>query len=235
MASRSSLVNNALNRVGKYDQAEPDGTLTGQQIKYHTGASTAAYVNRILEEENVNLQQQGWYWNTEFNVEVSPDVSTKKIVMPVPASYAEGIGVSIAPGGEPYSAGSILTIDTDAADADKHVIRSYDGVSDKLFDVDNNVFTFETSIRVQYVWKAAIDQINGSFAEYLVARTAHHFARSWMRDRALANGLAMEAAEAEVRMRQEEFRQTDVNVLAGPEAVAIRGRRRRPTSREFYT
>lgn len=225
MTTRTEAVNQILRAVGKFDQATTASvnSQTGDQSTAEgvTGSSFASYAERFLDQCDVNTQSLGWYWNTEFNREVTPDVDGY-VAVPSP----------IGAGGTP----KILSLDSTAEDSDKHVLVKYCDVSnkvgEKLYDLKNNTFIWAGPFKVKFTYQAPFQLIPESVVNYLVSKSALELNMAYQLNDAATGLLSRQAILADARMRRDNIEKADVNVLETYEAEAIRGRTR-ATSRRW--
>jgi hypothetical protein len=219
MTTKAEAVNRILRRVGKTDQAEPSLTkATYETVDGPTGTSLASYAERLLDQENGSLQTRGWHWNTEYDVDLSPDPSTDKIAMPTPKAWATG---------------QILRIDTYGSNRHTDVIPKDDSGTTRLFDLGENSFVFTSTITVTYVYEVRFDHIPDVAVDYLVAKTALIFNRTYVNNQGVDQLLQADISDSDVRMKQQELDSQDWNILDTAEAHRIRGRRKNTIRRNF--
>tara|TARA_R100000458_G_C8251397_1_gene228286 strand:+ start:305 stop:1006 length:702 start_codon:yes stop_codon:yes gene_type:complete len=220
MTTKAEAVNSILRRLGKFDQAEANTAQPYDETKEGaTGTSTASYAERFLDTCNRSTQSQGWYFNTEYDVEVTPDGSTKKIALPTTIGGAVHDHVE-----------DILNIDTWGADAFKNVIIKHattgtgEAGTPYLFDLDDNTFEFDSSIKVVYTYLCRFDLIPEAFVDYMVAKSAFEFNAAFSINPPIQTVLAQEVQRTDALMKRANNQQEDFNVLETQEALAIRGR-----------
>ena len=71
-----SAVNSILGAIGQSPITQLKDTTTGSLISTNPEIS---FIYNILTEVNKDVQNEGWHFNTEEHVKVSPDVTTKYI------------------------------------------------------------------------------------------------------------------------------------------------------------
>jgi hypothetical protein len=210
MTTKAEAVNSILRKLGKPDQATPhSGNPTFQTTDGATGSSTASFAERFLDTCDLTTQTKGWYFNTEYDVELAPDGGTSKINLPTPIGDTTG---------------TILKIDTWGSDQFKNVIIRNDGGTDRLFDLDDNVFTFSSSLKVIYSYKTRFDFIPSHFVDYMVAKAALELNAAFLFNPKIMSLLSQDVSRTEAIMNRTNNEQEDFNVLETQEALAIRGR-----------
>jgi hypothetical protein len=209
MTTKAEAVNSALRRLGKPDQAEPHATKTTYETaEGPTGSSSASFAERFLNSCDLSTQTTGWYFNTEYDVEVTPNGS-KKIPLPTPIGD---------------STGAILRIDGYGTDAGKNIIIRDDSGTLGLFDLNDNTFEFGSSMKVIYTYQTRFDYIPTPFVDYMVAKAAYELNAAFLFNPKIQSILGQEIARTEAMMRMNHNEQEDWNVLGTPSAAAIRGR-----------
>ena len=220
MTTKADAVNRVLNLVGKMDQAEANpggGTLPKTNtLEGASGSSTASYVERFLDRCSRQLQERGWYWNTETDVTLALD-SNNKAGLPTPAG----------------GTGDILKIDTVSTSRHVPVVMKDDSGTTRLFNLKDNDFTFDSDLKVEYQYEVRFDFIPEPFMDYIIAKTALDVNMAYQFRPEIQSQLAMLVGRQEMLMHKDQIGQADTNVLATEEANAIRGRRTN-TSRRYY-
>ena len=74
-----SAVNSILGAIGQSPITQLKDTTTGSLISTNPEIS---FIYNILTEVNKDVQNEGWHFNTEEHVKVSPDATTKYITLP---------------------------------------------------------------------------------------------------------------------------------------------------------
>jgi len=212
MTTKAEAVNSILRKMGKTQEAT--GPTTYSTYEGPTGSSTASFAERFLDTCDLTTQTKGWYFNTEYDVELTPDPETSKIDLPTPIGETTG---------------TILKIDTWGSDQSKNVIIKDDIDGDpsgvcRLFDLDNNVFTFTSSLKVIYSYQTRFDLIPSLFVDYMVAKAAYELNAAFLFNPKIMTILHQEVGRAEANMNRTNNEQEDFNVLETQEARAIRGR-----------
>jgi|GEM_PF-2472187 len=170
------------------------------------GASDAAIIERIIDEVDQRIQLRGWYFNTARKVTLSPNGSDQ---IEVPANT--------------------LHIDSDDTSRRKKVVRR----GDVLFDLTNNVDTFDDDLIVTYITRLDWDDIPPATQMYIIAEASTQLAeqqppldRRGRRDHDIRIRDLREAAiRAKVRAEQENGDASDFNTLNNAEANRLRGNR----------
>ena len=207
---------------GKFDQAQP--SVAGGNfpktatVEGPTGSSLASHVERFMDRIERRMQEEGWHWNTETDVEITLDANDKA-ALPTPQ------------GGE----GTILRIDTIGSSRHIPVVVKEDDTDDtlRLFNLEDNDFTFSSALRVEYIYQVRFDLMPEAAVDYVIARTAHDVNFAYQVSPNIQGMLQGTLAIADAMLRREDMRQADTNVLNTAEDAAIRGRNRY-TSRRGY-
>lgn len=113
-------------------------------------ASDAAEAERILDECELEIQSQGWHYNTRKDVELTPNGD-------------DNISID----------STIIEIDTFGVDSEMDVAR----IGDKLYDLDDNTFTFADSIKVWYTLRYTFPCIPLQIRTYIAKYAAYKFAQ----------------------------------------------------------
>ena len=200
-AAQLDAVNRVLMRLGGLQTTQAQ--LDNEEGKI----STPGLILDFLTRNNKILQQRGWHFNTEVK-KLSPDVNNE---IPVPTSVAGQTGSP-----------AILSIDTVGSSRGTDVINK----NGKLFDLKNNTFTFSSELEVAIVYTADLGQLPEEVTDYLVAKTAMDYNRSYKQAGALDQALAMEMVDRDRELKRMELDRADFNVLDSDEANAVRGRTR---------
>ena len=134
-----------------------------------TRAGTLA--EQVLDSESALVQSEGWHFNTEYDVELTPDVSDN-IIVP-----------------------------TDALSIDAHkVSEDVTQVGTKLFDLEDNSFTFTSKINVDIVRFRDITDLPQPARAYIVARAARVYQDRFLGSSELGNRLLRDEFDARNRL-----------------------------------
>lgn len=208
MTTKADAVNRVLNLVGKMDQAAP-GSSPDDKTDTAEGASsssTASYVERFLDRNEREVQENDWYWNTEYDIEIA--LIDGKANLPTPVG----------------GTGEILQIDTVEQSRYQPVVMKDDSGTTRLFNLTTNTFLFTSTLRVKYQYRVRFDQIPSSAMDFIISKTAYDVNMAYQFNPAMQAQLGMLVARQEMLMRKDDINQDDINILATSEAAAIRGR-----------
>lgn len=115
------------------------------------GASDAAEAERLLDEVDLEVQATGWHFNTRYDVELSPNDD-----------------------GDIVPETSIITIDSYGDDECWDVAL----VGGKLYDLEDNTFTFTEDIDVWYILRYEFECIPYPVRDYIAREAAYRFAEN---------------------------------------------------------
>ena len=202
MTTKLDAVNDVMRRLGKLPITALD---TG-------GDATQGQVERIIDDSAKRVMRDGWAWNTKYDVEVTPDVSTNKVQI----NQLEPVG-----DGSYYE---IYHVDTYGESKYINVMRS----GNFLYDLDENQDTFGdySKLKLKYVYERAFTEIPPQFVDWIVSVSAYNYNRQFVKDNDLDQALAIEMSKSKVSAMREELRADDTNVLGTAEMKQIRGRPR---------
>ena len=199
MRTKLQGVQEVMRRMGKHPA---DALDTG-------GASVEAHIERVMDDASLSVQSEGWYWNTKYDVEVSPDGDDGDKIK---VSELEGVSVAV------------FHVDTHGDDADKDVVRK----GDYLYDLDENTDAFSSSIKIRYSFERAFSEVPDSFQKWIIALAGFNFNRYYVGSQNADSALQIEIGDSRRQATREEIRARDVNVLNTQEMQHIRGRRTTP-------
>ena len=221
MTKRHEAVNRILRAVGKYDEATESGLSASDgdptTTEGATGSSFASYAERFLNDCDKETQAVGWSWNTEHNRTLEPSAQ-KLIAVPVPIA-------------RPGTTDKVLSVDGTAEDRYLHLEIKYNPLAGSqgphLFDLENNSFTWERSIKVKIVYQLQFNLLPETFVSYLVSKSALEMNLAYGINEGVTSLLANQVQMCDAKMRRSNIEQLDINVLETNEADAIRGHRLR--------
>lgn len=201
-STKLDLINDVLERIGKLPVANL-GAAVGSN-------SLSGLVERMIDSADRELQARGWHFNSKRNVQLTANSDGRIIID------------SIEPTRE------IFQIDSDAEDAHIDVVRR-DSILYNLTDNTDQI----SSIKVQYTFKVDLTTDSGtdpvapeSFRNWVVAKAARRFDRSYNKEDRMMQVLMAEEQLAQSNFFREEMRNADVRVLDTEDMAQIRGRRR---------
>jgi len=278
MRNKLQAVQDVMRRVGKHPADELDTD----------GVSVAAHVERALDDANLTIQNEGWWWNTKYDIEVTLDANKKAEVgrletdtaiaitaateanpcvisadttnlrvndriyisdivgmtelndryfrvLAIPAAGTYSIDED-ASGHTTYGSGGYTTplrtvyhVDTHGSDANVHVTRQ----GEYLYDLNENVDTFESDLKINYVYNRKWQEIPDAYQMWIISLAAQNFNRNYIGNGGRDSVLQQEVMESKRQAFREEIRVSDVNLLATSEMQQIRGRPRMPDRRIY--
>ena len=152
-----------------------------------------SFIYNILTEVNKDVQNEGWHFNTEYHVKVSPDPTTKHITLP-----AQTLRYTLHDG---------LTNKTQDL-----VIR--DG---KLYDLVDHTYTFDSgTYYLDIVSLYSFTDLPNAFQRYVTYRAASRAAAQLVSNPQLVQLLQTQEAQARATCIEYECNQGDHSFFGGP-------------------
>ena len=152
------------------------------------------FIYNLLRDANVDLQNEGWHFNTERHVEYTPDSNGK-----------------IAIGGD------VLRMDT----TDGWVDRTHDVVkrSGYLYDKYNHTddFSDHTTIKLDIVKLIAFEDIPSVFQRYIIYKASRMAATQLVANAQLVQLLQLQEQQARATCQEYECNQGNHNMFGLPE------------------
>tara|TARA_B100001250_G_scaffold400971_1_gene412243 strand:+ start:629 stop:1246 length:618 start_codon:yes stop_codon:yes gene_type:complete len=152
------------------------------------------FIYNLLRDSNVDLQNEGWHFNTERHVEYTPDANGK-----------------IAIGGD------VLKMDT----TDGWVDRTHDVVkrSGYLYDKYNHTddFSDHTTIKLDIVKLIAFEDLPSVFQRYIIYRASRMAATQLVANAQLVQLLQLQEQQARASCQEYECNQGNHNMFGLPE------------------
>ena len=152
------------------------------------------FIYNLLRDANVDLQNEGWHFNTERHVEYTPDDNGK-----------------IAIGGD------VLRMDT----TDGWVDRTHDVVkrSGYLYDKYNHTddFSDHTTIKLDIVKLIAFEDIPSVFQRYIIYKASRMAATQLVANAQLVQLLQLQEQQARATCQEYECNQGNHNMFGLPE------------------
>lgn len=176
------------------------------------GNSAAADIERIIDEQDEEVQIRGWYWNTEYDVEYTAAAADDEIDLGTDILHVDSWegGVHGGPG-------------------TKQVVKR--GV--RLYDIENNTFTFDTgeTISTKVIRKLDFDLLPLPAQRYIAALAADGYYQQ-SQPAKTQNPHIMRRIQEETNawfadMNREDGEARDPNLLHTSQAQDFRGRRQR--------
>ena len=152
------------------------------------------FIYNLLRDSNVDLQNEGWHFNTERHVEYTPDSNGK-----------------IAVGSD------VLRMDT----TDGWVDRTHDVVkrSGYLYDKYNHTddFSDHTTIKLDIVKLIAFEDIPSVFQRYIIYKASRMAATQLVANAQLVQLLTLQEQQARATCQEYECNQCNHNMFGLPE------------------
>jgi hypothetical protein len=158
-----------------------------------TGVVDAVTARSILAEVAVQVQEEGWHFNTEYEFLLSPDAGTQEIYV-----APNTIEVDVSP----------YTTDVDVA------IRG-----NRLYDRKNKTYKFSEDIKADLTILLEFNELPQAARHYITIRSARVFQQRVVGSQLLGAYTEQDEARALRAMRRYEARTGDYNILTGNYSV----------------
>ena len=159
-----------------------------------TGVVDAVTARAILSEVSVQVQEEGWHFNTEYEFVLTPSLDTKEIYVPANA------------------------IEVDASAYDRNdidvAIRG-----NRLYDRKNKTFKFEQDIKADLTILLEFNELPQAARHFITIRAARVFQQRVIGSDTLGSFTERDEARALRSMRRYESRTADYNILTGNYSV----------------
>lgn len=159
-----------------------------------TGVVDAVTARAILSEVSVQVQEEGWHFNTDYEFVLTPSLDTKEISVPANA------------------------IEVDASAYDRNdidvAIRG-----NRLYDRKNKTFQFQQDIKADLTILLEFNELPQAARHYITVRAARVFQQRVVGSTALGSFTVQDEATALRSMRRYEARTGDYNILTGNYSV----------------
>lgn len=159
-----------------------------------TGVVDAVTARSILNEVSVQVQEEGWHFNTEYEFVLSPELSTKEIYIPP------------------------NVIEADASKYDRNdidvAIRG-----NRLYDRKNKTFQFQQDIKADLTVLLEFNELPQAARHYITIRSARVFQQRVVGSDTLGSFTEADEARSLRAMRRYEARTADYNILTGNYSV----------------
>lgn len=159
-----------------------------------TGVVDAVTARAILAEVSVQVQEEGWHFNTDYEFVLTPSLDTKEIYVPANA------------------------IEVDASAYDRNdidvAIRG-----NRLYDRKNKTFQFQQDIKADLTILLEFNELPQAARHYITVRAARVFQQRVVGSNVLGSFSAQDEASALRSMRRYEARTGDYNILTGNYSV----------------
>lgn len=159
-----------------------------------TGVVDAVTARAILSEVSVQVQEEGWHFNTEYEFVLTPSLDTKEIYVPANA------------------------IEVDASAYDRNdidvAIRG-----NRLYDRKNKTFQFQQDIKADLTILLEFNELPQAARHFITIRAARVFQQRVIGSDTLGSFTERDEARALRSMRRYESRTADYNILTGNYSV----------------
>lgn len=184
MTSKLDIINHLLGVVGELP-------VTSEDSNHPTVLSAVVQIDRVSKE----LQQRGWWFNTEYNLPLSPNESGH-IVLPSNTLSVEALGNH------------------------KHLVRR----GGKLYDPIKHTYNIGTAVNADVILLLTIAELPETAAAFITHQTSYDFYVNDDGDETKSNRLEKNITTAWAKFRQEEFRVTGVNAKDRPAFIHLKHR-----------
>jgi hypothetical protein len=158
-----------------------------------TGVVDAVTARSILSEVAVQVQEEGWHFNTDYEFVLTPSVGT----------------------GEIFVAPNTIEVDVSAYTSDHDVaIRG-----NRLYDRKNKTYSFATSIKADLTILLEFNELPQAARHYITVRSARVFQQRVVGSDTLGSFSEADEARALRAMRRYEAKTGDYNILTSNYSV----------------
>lgn len=158
-----------------------------------TGVADAVIARQILNEVSIQVQEQGWYFNTEKNFELIPTLDTGEIFLP----------------------SNCIEVDTMGGDAQIEVaIRGR-----RLYDRINHTFRFTKNLKTEMVLLFEFGDLPQAARHYISIRAARVFQQRVVGSETLGTYTERDEVRALTALKRFEAKTADYNILTGNYSV----------------
>ena len=151
------------------------------------------FIYNILTEVNKDVQNEGWVFNVEYNVEKAPEATTKYISIP----------------------SNVLRYDLheDSIDRSKNLVRR----NGRLWDTINQTYEFDNSVYLDITWLWTFEDLPSAFKRYIIARASVRAAAQLVSNSELVQLLQQQEAQTRATCMEYECLQGDHSYMGFPE------------------
>ena len=156
-----------------------------------------SFIHNLLLETSLDVQNEGWVFNTEWDYELSPNANDE-ILIP----------------------DSILRMDV----SEGQVYRTTDVVKrgDKLYNKLDHTYTFTKPLCFDIVWKFDYDELPSVFQRYITLRASGRAATQLVANPKLVQLLATQEAQVRAACMEYECNQGDHTFFGTPMGTSYR-------------
>lgn len=186
MTTQLDVLNHMLNTIGEAPVSSPDSD--------HPSALSATVT---LLRVNKEFQKKGWWFNTEYDLTLSPN-SQGQIIIPSDTLFVDPVDVS------------------------SRLVRR----NGKLYDPIRHTYAINEQVIVDAVLLLQVSDLPESAASYLMHKAAYDFYVNDDGDESKSTRLLDRVTKAWSELRQEELKSADVNIINRPMVARLRMRMR---------
>ena len=156
------------------------------------------FIYNILTEVNKDVQNEGWVFNVEYNVEKAPEATTKYITIP----------------------SNVLRYDLheDSVDRSKNLVRR----NGRLWDTINQTYEFDNSVFLDITWLWTFEDLPSAFKRYIISRASVRAAAQLVSNPNLVQLLQQQEAQTRATCMEYECLQGDHSYMGIPEKSGYR-------------
>lgn len=159
-----------------------------------TGVVDAVTARAILSEVSVQVQEEGWHFNTDYEFVLTPALSTKEI----------------------YVAANTIEVDASAYDRNDIDVAIR---GNRLYDRKNKTYQFEKPIKADLTILLEFNELPQAARHYITIRAARVFQQRVVGSDTLGSFTEKDEARALRSMRRYESKTADYNILTGNYSV----------------
>jgi hypothetical protein len=152
----------------------------------------AAQARTTLLNEMRAIQSKGWHWNSDYEYELTPNVSNN-ILIPATAAFV---------------------------DPSKIAGKDYVWRGTRLYDRKNKTYVITEAVKCDIIWLLPFEEMPECFRRYVYIAAITKFVDQQMGDQAIHQYTEQDHLEARVEIERSEARTADRNVLGGSWSVA---------------
>lgn len=173
-------INTMLSTIGE----SPINSLDGA-----AGVVDAVVAQQVLREISIQVQEEGWHFNTEENVRLIPDLVNQNITLPA----------------------NCIQCDSTGKDADRDVtVRG-----NRLYDKTNKTFTFDNSIEVDMIILLEFNDMPQAARHYVMIRAARVFQERVIGSQTLGSFTEKDETRARAALERMESGTANHNMMSG--------------------
>jgi len=156
------------------------------------------FIYNILTEVNKDVQNEGWVFNVEYNVEKAPEATTKYITIP----------------------SNVLRYDLheDSVDRSKNLVRR----NGRLWDTINQTYEFDNSVFLDITWLWSFEDLPSAFKRYIISRASVRAAAQLVSNSELVQLLQQQEAQTRATCMEYECLQGDHSYMGFPDKSGYR-------------